>query len=89
MLIQFLNLIDQADFNELGIKHQLEIEIKRYRTFQSSVFGNEQKLKINPEVDMKNYAKYILQTGSTSDKRELLACLKSKLILKDKRLELE
>ena len=66
----------------------LELEIKRYRTFQSSVFGNEQKLKINPEVDMKNYAKYILQVGSISEKRELLASLKSKVVLEDRKLKL-
>ena len=89
LLTQFLNLIDQADLNELGIKHKLELEIKRYQTFQQSVFGSKQKLRINLEVDMKNYAKYILQAGSISEKRELLACLKSKVVLKDKRLELE
>ena len=37
---------------------------------------------------MKNYAKYILQVGSISEKRELLASLKSKVVLEDRKLKL-
>ncbi len=36
-----------------------------------------------PKVDIKTYAKYILQQGKMEEKRELLSCLKSKLVLKD------
>jgi len=41
------------------------------------------------DVDIRNYAKYILKEGNVYEKRELLECLKSKLILKDKALRLE
>lgn len=35
-------------------------------------------------VNIRNYAKYILKQGSISEKRELLGCLKSKLFLASK-----
>jgi len=41
------------------------------------------------DVDIRNYAKYILKEGNIYEKRELLECLKSKLVLKDKVLRLE
>jgi hypothetical protein len=42
-----------------------------------------------PSIDPKSYAKYLLKSGSTIEKRELLGSLKSGLILKDKILELK
>lgn len=41
------------------------------------------------EVSIKQYAKYILKSGSIYEKRELLSCLKSKLVLKNKQLFLK
>ena len=43
----------------------------------------------NPEVDTKNYVKYLLAEGTIYEKRELLSLLKSKLTLKDKKISLE
>jgi len=37
------------------------------------------------DVDIKNYTKYLLEEGTIVGKREMLECLKSKLILKDKK----
>ena len=50
--------------------------------------NNDLPKKIS-EVNIKNYAKYILLEGTKQEKRDLLECLKSKLILKDKVLRLE
>ena len=41
------------------------------------------------DVDIRNYAKYILNEGTILEKRELLSCLKSKLILENRKLRLE
>mgnify|MGYP001575630618 FL=1 len=40
------------------------------------------------EVNIRQYAKYLLKEGSVSDKRELLANLRSKLIYKNKNITL-
>ena len=46
------------------------------------VTGNE--LDKQKDLDIRSYAKYVLKEGSALEKRELLANLRSKIILKDK-----
>lgn len=36
------------------------------------------------EIDIRNYAKYLLLEASDPEKRELLGCLKSKILLANK-----
>jgi hypothetical protein len=40
-------------------------------------------------LSIRNYAKYILKEGMMIEKRELLSNLKSKLVLRDKVVQLE
>ncbi len=51
------------------------------------VLGHKRE-KAEMDVDVRNYTKYLLKEGSILEKRELLSCLTSKLLLKDKKLEL-
>ena len=76
------------DINELGMRKKLEEEIARFNIFQRSVLGATEKIQNNKEADIRNYAKYILKEGMTSEKRELLANLRSRIIYKDKKLTL-
>lgn len=88
---QLAKIIDQIDINELGMKAKLEEEIKRAKFLQSTVLGIETKTP-DPDieqVDVKTYAKHIIKHGSIVDKRELLGCLKSKLLLSHKILTLQ
>jgi len=67
-------------------------EIERYHKFKNNIFGLDQKenmLKAKKEVNLREYAKYILKEGGTSEKRELMSCLKSRLVLAEKKLTLE
>jgi len=43
---------------------------------------NNEKIEID-DIDIRNYIKYILREESILEKRELLSCLKDKLVLKD------
>ena len=59
---------------------------------KSSEANESQALSIDlqiKKVNIKNYMKYILHEGAIYKKRELLSSLKSKLILKDKKIYLE
>jgi hypothetical protein len=38
------------------------------------------------DVDVRNYAKYLLREGNLFEKRDLLFCMKSKILLKDKKV---
>ncbi|MEX1014259.1 MAG: recombinase family protein [Candidatus Paceibacterota bacterium] len=81
-------MIDKIDINELGMRYKLEEEIKRFNKFQS-VIGNKPKESNVKEINIKTYAKYLLKEGSISEKRELLANLKSRIVYKDKKIGLE
>ncbi|MCT6631879.1 hypothetical protein, partial [Staphylococcus aureus] len=84
--------IDVIDINEIGLKRQFEDEVERYNKFQHTVLrmhGQEAEIEKKQEFDIRTYAKYILREGRMIEKRELLASLKSRLVLgKDKKLTL-
>lgn len=90
LIKQLSNLIDRISVNELGMKSKLEQEVKRFHKFQESVLGKEpDKDEEVKDADIKNYAKYILQSGSIGEKRDLLMLMKSRLVLINKRITLE
>ena len=60
----------------------------RFNIFQRSVLGTVAKSNKDHVTDIRNYAKYILKEGVITEKRELLANLRSKIVYKDKTLEL-
>lgn len=82
LLKQFEELLEKIDLDEIGIKEKIKIEVERFKKFQKFVLGNKEKIEIG-DIDIRNYAKYILREGLILEKRELLSCLKGKLILKD------
>ncbi len=72
------------------MKDKIEQEIKRFNRFQQSVLNKEpDQDKEIKDIDIKNYAKYILQSGSISEKRDLLMLMKSRLVMINKRVVLE
>jgi len=88
LILELLKILDKVDINELGMRKKLEEEIARFNIFQRSVLGAKENIKTDKETDIRNYAKYILKEGSTVEKRELLANLRSKIVYKDKILTL-
>jgi hypothetical protein len=69
------------------MKEKIKEEIEEHLKFQESVLGktNKEKIKVK-EIDIRNYAKYILRERNIWEKRELLSNLRSKLVLKDKQI---
>lgn len=87
---QIVKLLDTLDMNELGIKHKFKDEVARYNKFRRIALGKAREKEFANEIfDSKAYAIYLLTEGSIIEKRELLANLKSRLILKNKVLTLE
>ena len=88
LITELLKILDKVNINELGMRQKLEDEINRFNIFQRSVLGATEKIKTDKDTDIRNYAKYILKEGMTSEKRELLANLRSRIVYKDKILTL-
>jgi len=88
---QLIRIIDKLDVNEIGLKKQFQDEVERYNRFRKTVLcmdGNNQELDKQQEFNIKTYARYVLKEGSITEKRELLSCLKSRLVMKNKELSL-
>ena len=88
LIKQLLPVIDKVDINELGMKHKLDEEIRRFNKFQNTVMGNSDKQKSPDDVDVRTYAKYLLKEGSIIEKRELLANLKGRMVYTDRKITL-
>lgn len=87
LLKQFEQLIDKIDLDEIGIKEKIKVEVERFKKFQRVIFGNKDKIEIG-DIDIRNYAKYILKEGKDIEKRELLGCFKNRLSLVNKTIKL-
>jgi len=86
---QFIKLVDFMDLNESGIKIKFEEELKRYNKFNLGVLGIQNKTKSHQSIDLRTYAKYILRDGTKGEKRELMGCFKSKIIITKKVVEIK
>ncbi len=86
LISQLLEMVDNIDLDVSGMKKKLEVEIERHKRFHSGIMGKSEENYKAKDVDIRNYAKYLLKDGSIFEKRDLLGCLKSKLLLREKNL---
>jgi site-specific DNA recombinase len=87
LIKQFENLLENIDLGEMEIKEKIKVDIEKFTKLQKFMLGTKEKIDINT-IDMRGYAKYVLKEGTDAEKRELLACLKSKIVLKQKQIYL-
>jgi DNA invertase Pin-like site-specific DNA recombinase len=87
LIEELVKILDTLDIDEIGMKEKIRDEISRYNKFRTGVLGMKNKER-NADVDVRDYAKYLLREGTIAEKRELLSCLRSKLVLKEKRVVL-
>jgi len=87
LINELIGLMNKINMDELGVKSKVEREIIRLNRFKAII--GEKKKNRNIDVDSRNYAKYLLKEGALVEKRELLSFLKSKMILKDKKILLQ
>ncbi len=80
-----IKIIDKVNINELGMRMKLEDEIQRFNKLQRLMKQGASKRSLEKgDVDIREYAKYLLREGSTTEKRELLANLRSRLIYQNR-----
>ena len=88
LIEELIDVMDNVNLDELGIRTRIEDEISRFNKFRTGVLGHKQD-KVAIDVDVRNYTKYLLKEGTLVEKRELLGCLQSKIFLKDKKVSLK
>jgi hypothetical protein len=87
LVSQLQEFIDVVDIDEIGARHLIEREVTRFNKLRNAMDNPTGKLKAT-EMDIRRYAKYLLQEGSRDEKRELLEHLQGKLAIKDKKISL-
>ena len=80
--------MDTVSIDEIGIKEKIKSEVERFKKFQQSVLGVKTRVEVR-DLDIRNYAKYLLREGADTEKRELLGCLRSKILLENKLIHLK
>lgn len=70
------------------MKNKIKDEIERHKRFNVGILGlKEETIKI-ADIDVRNYAKHVLRGGTLEEKRELLACLRSKVVMNNKEVKI-
>ena|SRR3989338_2837561 len=88
LVTELLELIDMISIDVIGARHIIEREIGKYNKLRADVLGIKEKMQ-KPDVDVRAYAKHMLKEGTIHEKRELLENLRSRIILKDKKISLD
>jgi DNA invertase Pin-like site-specific DNA recombinase len=90
LIDEMLPIIDKMSMDKSELKQKLQEEVARYALFQTGVLGVDlNQSKKHKDVSIKTFAKHMLKHGTMLQKREVLSCIKSKILLKDKKLTME
>jgi len=87
LIDELVGLMDEIDLDELGVKSKVEQEIVRLNRFKTMLGQKEKDTNVN--VSSRDCAKYFLKEETLIEKRELLSFLKSKLVLRDRKISIE
>ena len=85
---RFEKLLENIKIDEIEIKQQIKADVEKFMKLKKFLLGTKEKVDIS-NIDIRGYAKYVLQEGEDVQKRELLGCLKSKIYLANKKISIE
>ncbi len=88
LMLEMEKMIDKINLNKKDAFTNLKRDLEKYNKFAEMVIGSGQ-MDLPKRIDIKAYAKYVLKEGTREEKRELLLGLKSKLVLKDKKISIK
>ncbi len=85
LIKQLQKLTDKLDLKKSPMENKIKAEIRRFKKFQSMLSNKNENIDVN-NIDIQNYAKFLLKEGKIEEKRELLNCLNGEILLEDKRI---
>lgn len=85
LIKQFEKLFSDIDLNEILIKEKIKKEVEKIKDFNQFILDNTQEIDTQ-DIDIRDYCRFVLKRGNMQDKRELLECIKGKMIMKDKEI---
>jgi len=88
ILNQLLQIIDNIDINKIGMRKQIDEEMKRYASFSEGVLGKKVVTEKAIQVNIRNYAKFILKNGTREERRLILEHVQNSITIKNRVLEI-
>jgi site-specific DNA recombinase len=85
LLEQLKGLVDDIDIQTVPMREKITEEVKRFKLFQQMLLGTKAQVAVK-DIDIRNYAKFILQEGTQDEKRDFLSCLKTKITISNKKV---
>lgn len=85
LVIQLQDLMDDLEIQTVPMKEKITAEVQRFKKFEQMLLGTKTPIAVK-DIDIRNYAKFILIEGSMDEKREFLRCLKTDILLKNKKI---
>jgi hypothetical protein len=79
--------MNDLDIKTVPMKEKITAELRRFKKFEQMLLGNRTSVAVK-DIDIRNYAKFILQEGGVEEKRDFLRCLKSTVVLEKKMVRL-
>lgn len=90
LIEQLIKLLDKIDLNDMHMKQKFEEEVARLNKFQKIFFGAKKMAKSNAkQINLRDYAEYVLREGAATEKREFLGCVKSRFLLANKVVKIQ
>jgi DNA invertase Pin-like site-specific DNA recombinase len=86
LIRQLIEQISKLQLNESIIRRKFDEERARMRKFQKAFLGIKTSKEAEEHFDPRQYVRHVLTEGDVQEKRELLGCLNSKILLKQKRV---
>jgi hypothetical protein len=83
LIEQLKSLMDDLDIQIVPMKEKISNEVRRFKLFQQMLTGTKAQIAVK-DIDIRNYAKFIMQEGNVEEKREFLSYLKTKITLSNK-----
>ena len=85
LVIQLQDLMDDLEIQTVPMKEKITAEVQRFKKFEQMLLGTKTPIAVK-DIDIRNYAKFIIMEGSIEEKRDFIRCLDSKIILNNKRV---
>lgn len=87
LIPQLADLMNDLDIQTVLMREKITEDLKRFKKFEHMLLGSKSTAAVK-DIDIRNYAKFILQEGSVDEKREFLRSLKSEILLTDRKVSL-
>lgn len=88
LIKQLQRLVDEVQLNETSVMKKIKDEVSRYKKFHRMLSGEKTDAD-SSNIDIKSYVKFLLKDGTVEEKRSIMTCFSSQIVLKNKEISLQ